>query len=268
LVRTETITVGAVRAAPQLRNVFGFTMNPAADGDTIASAVGAVAAVRAEVRYANGRVASLWLRAGQIFNARASRMDEVWFTAASPGALGLDVAYDPDDELVPTPAQGRQIVPPGTLLRTDVFQWLEAVASFNPGQLAQTGPPPAGAASCILISEAGASASPPGFHWQEGGRVMTSPYEPAASGGFMDPMTGGVVVIPAGSSVGLRRTGLIGAWGREAAVAAQNVQGITGATYIRCPYIPEAGIRGVVYGNGGFGVVNGLALRLRYEWRA
>jgi hypothetical protein len=102
VIRSEAIPVSLLRGTPQLRNVYGFCFNPNVDGDTLAAA--SVATIRADVEYADGRMTWLALRSGQLVGTSGRLMTRVWLTNASDGVLGLDVAYDPDDKLVPNPS--------------------------------------------------------------------------------------------------------------------------------------------------------------------
>jgi hypothetical protein len=98
VIRTEPVLVAAVRADPQLRNVFAFTWNLADPENTVS----ALAVVRAEVEDRHGRISRLLLRAGQAYEY-ADPAARVWLTCTAPGLLVLDVAYDEGDRLTPTP---------------------------------------------------------------------------------------------------------------------------------------------------------------------
>jgi hypothetical protein len=102
VIRSEAVEIGLVRGAPQLRNCFGFCFNPNVAGDTLAGSL--VTTIRADIEYADGRMTWLALRSGQLVGSTGRLMTRVWLTNANGGVLGLDVAYDQDDRLVPNPA--------------------------------------------------------------------------------------------------------------------------------------------------------------------
>lgn len=96
--RTETVTVGAVRGDPQLRNVWGFAWNANAPGNSVSAA----AAVTVEVEWADGRTTTLRLRPG-VWYAAPNQMRRVWFTTGGGTALVLDWADTEGESATPSP---------------------------------------------------------------------------------------------------------------------------------------------------------------------